>query len=137
MASRQLQGIPLSMEVKTMNLDRFLVRFAFAFGLAVLQSACATTTTSVPLATTPGSTTGPRQQCNNPIKCLQGPQRFPLVILRNRRIRDGRLWGDGGLLEGVVAVCSFCAQLHLTPAHSGLFQPKVGFLAILGWSGPE
>ena len=38
-----------------MNLDRFLVRFAFAFGLAVLQSACVTT--SVPLATTPGSTT--------------------------------------------------------------------------------
>jgi len=52
------------MEVKTMNLDRFLVRFAFAFGLAVLQSACATTTTSVPLATTPGSTT-PATQHNS------------------------------------------------------------------------
>ena len=64
-ASRQLQGIPLSMEVKTMNLDRFLVRFALAFGLAVLQSACATTPTpSVPLATTPGRIT-PATQHNS------------------------------------------------------------------------
>jgi len=39
------------MKVKTMN----LVRFAVAFSLAVLQSACAAT--SVPLATTPGSNT--------------------------------------------------------------------------------
>lgn len=62
MAFRQVEGIPLSMEVKTMNLDRFLVRFAFVFGLAVLQSACATT--SVPLATTPGSTT-PATQHNS------------------------------------------------------------------------
>jgi Tfp pilus assembly protein PilF len=39
------------MEANTMN----LVRFAVAFSLAVLQSACAAT--SVPLATTPGSNT--------------------------------------------------------------------------------
>ena len=24
-------------------------------------------------------------------------------------------------------LCSFCAQLHLTPPHSGLFQPKFAF----------
>jgi Tfp pilus assembly protein PilF len=48
------------MEVKTMN----LVRFAVAFSLAVLQCACAATTTSAPLVTTPGSTT-PATQHNS------------------------------------------------------------------------
>ena len=34
-------------------------------------------------------------------------------------------------------LCSFCAQAHLTPTHSGLLHPKFGFRATLGWSGPE
>ena len=33
--------------------------------------------------------------------------------------------------------CAFCAQLHLSPAHSSLLQPKFGFRANLGWSGPK
>ena len=37
------------------------------------------------------------------------------------------------------SLCSFCAQLHLIPTHSGLFQPKFDFriLARLGLNESE
>ena len=34
--------------------------------------------------------------------------------------------------QAVVSVCSNCAQVHLTPTHSGLLQPKFAFRLTLG-----
>ena len=36
---------------------------------------------------------------------------------------------EGSFYQVPSRLCSFCAQAHLIPAHSGLFQPKFGFFA--------
>jgi hypothetical protein len=52
--------------------------------------------------------------------------------------RPGRmLCAEERLRQAVFSVCSNCAQRHLTPTHSSPLQPKFGFRANLGWSGPE